>query len=76
MFNEDEESPFFGCVDWVNNRFPDTPRVVTPQAIENSVKALEKAFREYLREDDQDAIGNMMAVIWRAIKEQLCLVKT
>jgi DGQHR domain-containing protein len=70
VFNEDKESPFHKCVDWVNNRYEGTPRLIAPQAIENSVKSLDKAFREYLKEDDQDTIITMMAVIWKTIKNQ------
>jgi len=70
IFNEDEESPFHKCVDWVNNRYEGTPRLIAPQAIENSVKSLDKAFREYLKEDDQDTIITMMTVIWKTIKNQ------
>jgi DGQHR domain-containing protein len=70
IFNENEESPFHKCVDWVNNRYEGTPRLIAPQAIENSFKSLDKEFREYLKEDDQDTIVTMMFAIWKTIKNQ------
>lgn len=70
VFNEDEESPFYKCVDWVNNRFQGSPRVIAPQAIENSVRSLQKAFRDYLKDDDEDTASMMMSVIWNTIKTQ------
>jgi hypothetical protein len=44
--------------------------LIAPQAIENSVNSLDKAFRKYIKEDDQDTIITMMTVSWRTIKAQ------
>ncbi|MET4066791.1 DGQHR domain-containing protein [Bradyrhizobium sp. S3.2.6] len=69
VFNENKDSPFYKCVDWVNNRSKDALRIVAPQAIENSVKVLEKTFRDYPDQDD-DTVVDIMFTIWTTIKKQ------
>lgn len=65
VLNEDPESPFYKMVDWVNNRFPDAAMLVPPTALENSLRAIVRAFPE-TRDDDSDAIAVLYA-IWRAV---------
>ncbi|MEI8696911.1 hypothetical protein [Mesorhizobium sp. ISC15] len=65
MLNEDSESPFNKLVDWVNNRFEDAALLVPPTALENSLRAIVRAFPE-TREDESDALAVLYA-IWRAV---------
>ncbi len=65
VLNEDPESPFYKLVDWVNNRFEDAAPLVPPTALENSLRAIVRAFPE-TREDESDAISVLYA-IWRAV---------
>ena len=65
VMNEDSESPFFGLVDWVNNRHADAKLIIAPAAIENGLKAITSAFPE-TKNDPADAIV-VMSAIWRAI---------
>ncbi len=65
VLNEDEESPFYKMIDWVNNRFPDAKAIVPPTAVENSLKAISRAFPE-TREDESDALAILYS-IWRTI---------
>lgn len=63
--NENADSPFYKMVDWVNNRFPDAVPVIQPTSIENSLKAITRAFDE-TKDDGADAIL-VLSAIWRAI---------
>lgn len=65
VLNEDPESPFHKLVDWVNNRFEDAAPLVPPTALENSLRAIGRAFPE-TRDDESDALAVLYA-IWRAI---------
>ncbi|MBJ7446239.1 MAG: DGQHR domain-containing protein [Brevundimonas sp.] len=65
VLNEDPESPFYKMVNWVNNRFPGAEPVVQPTALENSLKAITRAFPE-TKEDESDALSVLYA-IWKAI---------
>jgi DGQHR domain-containing protein len=65
VLNEDPESPFFKMVDWVNNRFEDGKLIIPPTALENSLKAISRAFPE-TKDDQSDALAVLYA-IWRAI---------
>lgn len=68
VLNEDPESPFHKLVDWVNNRFEDAAPLVPPTALENSLRAIVRAFPE-TREDESDALAVLYA-IWRAVYGQ------
>jgi DGQHR domain-containing protein len=65
VLNEDEDSPFHKMVDWVNNRFEDGNPLVSPTALENSLKAISRAFPE-TKADESDALAVLYA-IWKAI---------
>lgn len=67
VMNEDDESPFYRLVDWVNNRHADAKPIIAPAAIENGLKAITDAFPE-TKNDPADAIV-VMSAIWRAIHE-------
>lgn len=68
VLNEDPESPFHKLVDWVNNRFDDAAPLVPPTALENSLRAIVRAFPE-TRDDESDALSVLYA-IWRAVFAQ------
>jgi DGQHR domain-containing protein len=65
VLNEDPESPFYKMVDWVNNRFSDAVPAIQPTALENSLKAIVRAFPE-TKEEESDALV-VLTAIWRAI---------
>ncbi|MDC3993169.1 DGQHR domain-containing protein [Pseudomonas aeruginosa] len=65
VMNEDSDSPFHKLIDWVNNRYPDKKAVISPAAIENSLKAINNGFPE-TKDDPADAI-TVMSAIWRRI---------
>ncbi|MET3909982.1 DGQHR domain-containing protein [Bradyrhizobium sp. S3.3.6] len=65
VLNEDQDSPFHKMVDWVNNRFEDGNPLVPPAALENSLKAVNRAFPE-TKSDESDALAVLYA-IWKAI---------
>jgi DGQHR domain-containing protein len=65
VLNENNDSPFHKMVDWVNNRHTDGKRLVPPTALENSLKAINRAFPE-TKGDDNDAMAILYA-IWKAI---------
>lgn len=65
VLNEDPDSPFHKMVDWVNNRFPDANPTVQPSALENSLKAIVRAFPE-TKEDESDALL-VLSAMWRSI---------
>lgn len=65
VLNEDPDSPFHKLVDWVNNRFEDAAPLVPPTALENSLRAIVRAFPE-TRDDESDALAVLYA-IWRAV---------
>lgn len=68
VLNEDQDSPFHKMVDWVNNRFEDGHPSVPPAALENSLKAINRAFPE-TKSDESDALAVLYA-IWKAIFAQ------
>jgi DGQHR domain-containing protein len=65
VLNEDPESPFYKMVNWVNNRFEDVEPVVQPTALENSLRAVTRAFPE-TKEDESDALAVLFAM-WSSI---------
>jgi DGQHR domain-containing protein len=65
VLNEDTDSPFYKMIDWVNNRFVDANPTIQPTALENSLKAIVRAFPE-TKEDESDALL-VLSAIWRAI---------
>lgn len=65
VLNEDPDSPFYKMVDWVNNRHPDAAKMVPPTALENSLRAIVRAFPE-TKDDEGDALAVLYA-IWREI---------
>ena len=72
ILNDDPASPFFKMVDWVNNRFTDGKLVVPPTALENSLKAIERAFPE-TKDDESDSIL-VLSAIWKAIFDLYSIV--
>lgn len=65
VLNEDPESPFYRMVDWVNNRFVDAAPIVPPTALENSLKAITRAFPE-TKADEAEALA-VLYRMWTAI---------
>ncbi len=65
VLNEDPDSPFHKMVDWVNNRHGDGVHIVPPTALENSLKAIVRAFPE-TRDDEGDALAVLYA-IWKQV---------
>ena len=65
VLNEDTDSPFHKMVDWVNNRHDDGVHIVPPTALENSLKAIVRAFPE-TKDDEGDALAVLYA-IWKAV---------
>ena len=65
VLNEDPESPFHKMVDWVNNRHADGVHLVPPTALENSLRAIVRAFPE-TRDDEGDALAVLYA-IWKQV---------
>jgi DGQHR domain-containing protein len=65
VLNENNESPFHKMVDWVNNRFADKNPQVQPSALENSLRAIVRAFPE-TKDDEADALLVLNA-IWNTI---------
>ena len=65
VLNEDSDSPFHKMVDWVNTRHADGVHLIPPTALENSLRAIVRAFPE-TREDEGDALAVLYA-IWRQV---------
>lgn len=63
--NEEVDSPFFKLVDWANNRFEDAKPLVSPSAIENSLRYISRSFAE-LKDDESEALS-VFHSIWRTI---------
>lgn len=65
VLNQEPESPFYKMVNWVNNRFDDGKLLVPPTALENSLRAITRAFPE-TKEDEIDSILVLYA-IWTTV---------
>lgn len=65
VLNELADGPFYKMIDWVNNRHEDGKKLIAPSGLENSLKAIVRAFPE-TKEDDADALVVLNA-IWRTI---------
>lgn len=65
VLNEDAESPFHKMVDWVNNRFADAALLVPPTALENSLRAITRAFPE-TKVDEGEALA-VLYKMWSAV---------
>lgn len=66
VFNEDSESPFYKCVDWVNNRSDEAIKLIQPLAIENALKIVAKGFPDLNNNDDIHV--SLLYNIWNPIK--------
>lgn len=66
VVGENADSPFYRMIDWVNNRHVGGPAAtVSPNAIEQSLRAIVRAFPE-AKEDESDALTVLYA-IWQEI---------
>lgn len=65
FLNEDATSPFHKMVNWVNNRFEDKKALVAPAALENSIRALQRAFPD--EAGDEAEAAELFSDMWTRI---------